>query len=139
MRSMGAKPPGRLVIPADWPNRASSRLVTAGGLRWHVQVAGSGPVLLLVHGTGAATHSWRDLLPLLARHFTVVAPDLPGHGFTERPRSAGVSPPRLARGGTAPLRTPPPSPPLPPGRSPGAAGVARGAPGRGTAPPPLGG
>ena len=58
---------------ADWPNRASSRMVRAGGLTWHVQVAGSGPVLLLVHGTGASTHSWRDLLPLLATGHTVVA------------------------------------------------------------------
>lgn len=66
----------------DWPNRDASRFVEAGGLRWHVQVAGAGPVLLLLHGTGAATHSWRDLLPPLAARFTIVAPDLPGHGFT---------------------------------------------------------
>lgn len=66
----------------DWPNREASRFVEAGGLRWHVQVAGNGPVLLLLHGTGAATHSWRDLLPLLAARHTVVAPDLPGHGFS---------------------------------------------------------
>ena len=66
----------------DWPNRVHSRFVQAGGLRWHVQVVGKGPVLLLLHGTGAATHSWRDLLPLLAKHFKVIAPDLPGHGFT---------------------------------------------------------
>jgi len=70
---------------ADWPNRAASRFVDAGGLRWHVQVAGSGPVLLLLHGTGAATHSWRALLPHLLEHFTVVAPDLPGHGFSATP------------------------------------------------------
>ena len=44
---------------------------------------GQGPELLLVHGTGAATHSWRGLAPLLARHFTILAPDLPGHGFTD--------------------------------------------------------
>ncbi|WP_419729674.1 alpha/beta fold hydrolase BchO [Lichenicola sp.] len=69
-----------------WPNRASSRFVQAGSLRWHVQIMGEGPTLLLLHGTGAATHSWRDLMPLLARNFTVVAPDLPGHGFTEAPR-----------------------------------------------------
>lgn len=68
----------------DWPNRVDSRLITVGGVRWHVQVTGQGPVLLLLHGTGAATHSWRTLLPLLAGHFTVVAPDLPGHGFTAR-------------------------------------------------------
>ncbi len=69
----------------DWPNRAASRFVEAAGFRWHVQVMGAGPVLLLLHGTGAATHSWRDLAPLLARDFTVVAPDLPGHGFTDPP------------------------------------------------------
>lgn len=68
----------------DWPNREHCRFIDAGGVRWHVQVAGAGPVLLLIHGTGAATHSWRDVLPLLARHFTVVAPDLPGHGFSGR-------------------------------------------------------
>jgi magnesium chelatase accessory protein len=67
---------------ADWPNRAASRFVAAGGLTWHVQCAGHGPPLLLLHGTGASTHSWRDLLPRLARSFSVVAPDLPGHGFT---------------------------------------------------------
>lgn len=66
----------------DWPHRESSRFVQAAGLRWHVQQQGSGPVLLLLHGTGAATHSWRDLLPLLAEQFTVIAPDLPGHGFS---------------------------------------------------------
>ncbi|MGL4440621.1 MAG: alpha/beta fold hydrolase BchO [Bosea sp. (in: a-proteobacteria)] len=67
---------------ANWPNREHSRFVEAGGLKWHVQVMGEGPVLLLLHGTGASTHSFRDLAPLLAKHFTVVMPDLPGHGFT---------------------------------------------------------
>ena len=66
----------------DWPNRQTSRFVDAGGLRWHVQCAGEGPVALLLHGTGASTHSWRGVLPLLAEHYTVVAPDLPGHGFS---------------------------------------------------------
>jgi magnesium chelatase accessory protein len=81
----------------DWPNREASRFVKAAGLRWHVQQAGSGPVLFLVHGTGAATHSWRDLLPLLARDFTVIAPDLPGHGFTDMPAPAQLSLPGMAR------------------------------------------
>ncbi len=81
---------------SDWPNRAASGFVEAGGLRWHVQVMGSGPVVLLVHGTGAATHSWRDLAPLLARHFTVVAPDIPGHGFTESPPAFRLSLPGMA-------------------------------------------
>lgn len=80
----------------DWPNRAASRFIDVGRLRWHVQVAGTGPVLLLLHGTGAATHSWRALLPLLTAHFTVVAPDLPGHGFT-----TGRPPGGLAMGAMA--------------------------------------
>lgn len=67
---------------ADWPNRESSHFVDASGLRWHVQRMGTGPTLLLLHGTGAATHTWRDLAPLLARRFAVIAPELPGHGFT---------------------------------------------------------
>ena len=63
----------------------------ASGLCWHVQVMGEGPPLLLLHGAGAATHSWRDLMPLLARDFTVIAPDLPGHGFTDTPDGDGLS------------------------------------------------
>ncbi len=81
----------------DWPNREASLFVRAGGLRWHVQRAGSGPVLLLLHGTGAATHSWRGLLPLLARRMTVIAPDLPGHGFTAMPAPHLLSLPNMAR------------------------------------------
>jgi magnesium chelatase accessory protein len=85
----------------DWPHRAASRFVQAGGLSWHVQEMGQGPTLLLLHGTGAATHSWRDLLPLLARDFHVIAPDLPGHGFTEAPERDRLSLPAMARGLTA--------------------------------------
>ena len=75
----------------DWPHRESSRFVTAAGLRWHVQQWGQGPALLLLHGTGAATHSWRGLAPLLARDFTVIAVDLPGHGFTQGRPQGGLS------------------------------------------------
>lgn len=67
----------------DWPNREASRFVEAGGLRFHVQILGQGPALLMLHGTGAATHSWAGLAPELARDFTIIAPDLPGHGFSQ--------------------------------------------------------
>jgi magnesium chelatase accessory protein len=77
------------------PHREWSRFVAAGGIKWHVQVAGSGPVLLLIHGTGATTHSFAGLAPLLAQHFTVVIPDLPGHGFTQK--MANPDPDRVAR------------------------------------------
>lgn len=80
----------------DWPNRNASAFVEAAGIRWHVQQMGEGPSLLLIHGTGAATHSWRELLPLLAQHFSVVAPDLPGHGFTQSPPSHRLSLPGMA-------------------------------------------
>jgi magnesium chelatase accessory protein len=68
---------------ADWPHRAASRFVKAGGLNWHVQTFGTGPTLLLLHGTGASTHSWRDVVPLLAGNYHVIVPDLPGHAFTD--------------------------------------------------------
>lgn len=69
---------------ANWPHRDRSACVHAGGLEWHVQEFGdaSHPVALLVHGTGAASHSWRAVAPLLARRWRVIVPDLPGHGFT---------------------------------------------------------
>jgi magnesium chelatase accessory protein len=68
--------------PDDWPARTHSRAVAAGGLDWHVQLAGRGPVLLLLHGSGGASHSFAPMLPALAAHANVVVPDLPGHGFT---------------------------------------------------------
>ena len=82
---------------ADWPNRNDSTFVTAAGLRWHVQRQGKGPQMLLLHGTAAASHSWRDLMPALARRFTVVAPDLPGHGFTAMPPRHRLALPGMAK------------------------------------------
>jgi magnesium chelatase accessory protein len=81
---------------ADWPNREASAFIRRGPLTWHVQRMGQGPVLLLAHGTGSATHSWRSLMPALARHFTVIAPDLPGHGFTSTPPSYRMTLPDMA-------------------------------------------
>lgn len=68
------------------PHQQWSQFVTAGGLKWHVQIAGpaGAPPLLLIHGTGATTHSFADVAPLLAQHFRVIIPDLPGHGFTQK-------------------------------------------------------
>jgi magnesium chelatase accessory protein len=87
-------PPAR--VPADWPQRAHSRSVWAGGLDWHVQVMGSGPTLLLLHGTGASAHSWAGLAPALATNYTLVMPDLPGHAFTLGARAADLSLPQMA-------------------------------------------
>ncbi len=82
--------------PQDWPHHQASRRVSAGNIDWHLQQFGSGPVLLLLHGTGASTHSWRDLAPLLAEHFTVIAVDLPGHAGTSAPAFEQFSLPAMA-------------------------------------------
>jgi magnesium chelatase accessory protein len=76
---------------ADWPNRELSRFVEAGRVRWHVQEEGEGPTILLLHGTGASTHSWRNLWPLLRPHGRLIAMDLPGHGFTSRPADLSLN------------------------------------------------
>jgi magnesium chelatase accessory protein len=89
---------------ADWPHHERSRFVEAGGLRWHVQVfnaaegGASAPVAWLIHGTGASTHSWAGLAPLLAARYRVIAMDLPGHAFTSNPGSQGLSLPGMAKG-----------------------------------------
>ena len=109
----------------DWPLREHSRFVSAAGLRWHVQQLGQGPAILLVHGTGAATHSWRGLAPLLAERFTVVAMDLPGHGFTECPPVHRLSLPGMATAVHALLRALDIEPAVAVGHSAGAAVLAR--------------
>ncbi len=69
-----------------WPHRERSHFVEVSGQRWHVQhwppPRPGAPTWLLLHGTGASTHSLRGLAPLLAAHAGIVAPDLPGHGFS---------------------------------------------------------
>jgi magnesium chelatase accessory protein len=72
---------------ATWPLAEASRFVDVAGMSWHVQSVGDEALsaVLLLHGTGASTHSWRALMPLLAARRRVVAIDLPGHGFTQFP------------------------------------------------------
>lgn len=60
-----------------------SRQVFCRPHRWHVQEAGTGETILLIHGAGGATQSFRGLFPLLAKTHHVIAVDLPGQGFTQ--------------------------------------------------------
>jgi len=60
--------------------------ILSSGVRWRYQKTGSGPTLLLVHGLLGYSFSWRNCLPAVAQHFTVYAVDLPGTGYSERPR-----------------------------------------------------
>ena len=45
--------------------------------------AGEGPVLLLIHGMAGELQNWHEVIEPLSRHYTVIAPDLPGHGASE--------------------------------------------------------
>ena len=80
-----------------WPHREASSFVTAGRAHWHIQQMGEGPPLLLIHGTGASVHSWRDLMPLLAQDYAVTAIDLPRHAFTRGHDAYAMSLPAMAR------------------------------------------
>lgn len=84
-----------------WPHRDASEFVASGGARWHIQRmgpsgGGSGEPLLLLHGTGASVHSWRDVMPLLAQTHDVIALDLPRHAFTTGHAPDALSLPRMA-------------------------------------------
>jgi pimeloyl-ACP methyl ester carboxylesterase len=60
--------------------------LTLYGKRTAFRTGGSGPVILLVHGITGSSAQWEPLLPLLAERFTVIAPDLLGHGQSAKPR-----------------------------------------------------
>jgi pimeloyl-ACP methyl ester carboxylesterase len=50
------------------------------------RAAGNGPVVVLVHGIAGSSATWESVIPLLADRFTVIAPDLLGHGESAKPR-----------------------------------------------------
>jgi pimeloyl-ACP methyl ester carboxylesterase len=56
------------------------------GHRLSYRCGGSGPLLILIHGITNSSASWLPVLPLLERDFTVIAPDLLGHGDSAKPR-----------------------------------------------------
>jgi len=63
------------------------RTVDVGGMKIFYREAGAAdaPALLLLHGFPSASHMFRDLIPLLADRFHIVAPDLPGFGQSDIP------------------------------------------------------
>ena len=64
-------------ITADF---ATARELELHGHRVTYRTAGSGPVVLLVHGIAGSSEKWGDMAPILAERYTVIAPDLLGHG-----------------------------------------------------------
>jgi pimeloyl-ACP methyl ester carboxylesterase len=62
------------------------RVIALDGDRVAYRTAGTGPMLLLVHGMAGSSVTWRHVMPALARRYTVLAPDLLGHGRSDKPR-----------------------------------------------------
>ncbi len=69
------------------------RYATTGDHRIFYREAGDrdAPALLLLHGFPSSSHMFRNLIPLLADRYHVVAPDLPGFGFSDAPDRAGFT------------------------------------------------
>jgi pimeloyl-ACP methyl ester carboxylesterase len=77
--------PGSASQPPNPPPGFTSRFIDANGLRQHVVIGGDGPPLLLVHGWPQFWYQFRLIMPALAQHFEVIAPDQRGRGLTDKP------------------------------------------------------
>src|SRR5438874_4472148 len=62
-----------------------SRDAKVDGVTLHYMTAGQGPAVVLLHGYAETSRMWRPIIPLLAKRFTVIAPDLPGIGDSSIP------------------------------------------------------
>src|SRR4051794_15548062 len=81
-----SKPVLEPVPTAPEPERDGLHEILLHGHRVFYRSAGSGPVLVLVHGITSTSATWANVLPSLAERFTVIAPDLLGHGESAKPR-----------------------------------------------------
>ena len=78
-----------IVANSEQPHRrrVEPREITLHGHRVSYRTAGSGPLLVLIHGIAGSSATWEEVLPALAERYTVVAPDLLGHGLSAKPRT----------------------------------------------------
>jgi len=75
----------------QWPNSQHSQFIHTSDVRWHVQIFGEGSPLLLLHGLGSSTHTWRGMAPFLSKHYRLIAVDTPGHAFSSIPSTSGAT------------------------------------------------
>ncbi len=83
-----AASPATMTSMTTTPSPEIGQTITAAGIATNVHVHGDGVPVLLIHGSGpgvTAWANWRLTIPPLAEHFRVIAPDIVGFGFTERP------------------------------------------------------
>jgi len=96
--------------PTDWPFVEFSESIWVSGVGWHYQrindpmasrfpansISVDKPKLLLIHGTGASTHSWAPLVSHLCHQWDCLLVDLPGHGFSSTLSSGAPTLPAIA-------------------------------------------
>src|SRR4051812_38750723 len=85
MHAEGDREVGALPFPPV--DGVPHRFVDAGGLRMHVAEAGTGEPLVLLHGWPQHWYVYRHQIPVLARHYRVICPDLRGFGWSDAPPS----------------------------------------------------
>jgi len=73
--------------PAAPPSNFKHAYTKVDGITIHYVIGGSGEPLVLLHGFGQNWYMWNRILPELSKHFTVIAPDLPGLGESGKPDS----------------------------------------------------
>ena len=76
---------GEPVIAAEQPLRLSDGTINVNGVDIFYRIGGSGPPLLLLHGFTGVGHWWDGLLDDFGQHYTVIVPDLRGHGRSTSP------------------------------------------------------
>jgi pimeloyl-ACP methyl ester carboxylesterase len=81
------KPSRRHLHPVRDVAPPSLQFRTIHGYRRAFRVAGSGPAILMIHGVGDNSSTWETVHAQLAQRFTVIAPDLLGHGESDKPRA----------------------------------------------------
>ena len=70
------------------PDGFTSKYETVDGVKLHYVQGGSGPLVFMVHGFAQTWYEWHQLMPELAKQYTVVAVDLPGLGNSEPPKTS---------------------------------------------------
>ena len=73
--------------PASPPAGFVHKYATVNGIKIHYVTGGKGEPLLLIHGFGQNWFMWNRLMPALSRHFTIIAPDMPGVGESGKPKN----------------------------------------------------
>jgi pimeloyl-ACP methyl ester carboxylesterase len=71
---------------APGPTTIASLSAEVDGVKLHYLKAGDGPAVILLHGYTQTSRMWRPIIPLLAKKFMVIAPDLPGIGDSDIPK-----------------------------------------------------